>query len=119
MTTAQAIASADRPARRVEQRQFHRRNVLLRCWLSDGKVDRYASLVDISADGARVLTVAPPPTTAMVTLRLRLPPGDEEISAVARVVWRSEGFRGRGGVLGMQFAQIAGLTELTAFVKEG
>jgi hypothetical protein len=42
-----------------------------------------------------------------------------EVRAEARVVWRSEGFRGRGGVMGVQFVSISGADEIAAYVGEG
>ncbi|MBI5508149.1 MAG: PilZ domain-containing protein [Deltaproteobacteria bacterium] len=108
----------DRPARQ-EQRHGRRRAALLRCWLSDGAVERYTSLADVSLEGARVATVAPPPVGAVVTLRFRPRPQGGVVEAVARVVWRTEGFRGRGGVVGLHFVEVTGMQDLAALVAEG
>jgi hypothetical protein len=106
-------------ARGVEERRCRRRSAPLRCWLSDGLVERYASLADISTDGARIGTVSPPALGSTVMLRFCLRTGGEEIHAVARVVWRAEGFRGRGGVVGVHFTNIVGAEAIAAFVEEG
>jgi hypothetical protein len=105
--------------RRAEQRANRRRNVPVRCWVSDGDVDRFASLADISLDGARLFTAAPPVVGRRVSLRFSLRPRGAEVRAEARVVWRSEGFRGRGGVVGVQFASISAADEIAAYVGEG
>jgi len=91
----------------------------VRCWVSDGEVDRYASLADISLDGARLFTAAPPVVGRRVTMRFLLRAKGTEVLAEARVVWRSEGFRGRGGVMGVQFLSISGADEIVAYVGEG
>ena len=117
--TAMANEGTDIRARRVEQRTSRRRSVPLRCWLSDGVVERYASLADVSLDGARVVTVSPPAVGATVSLRFRLQANGAEVRAIARVVWRAEGFRGRGGVVGVHFANVVGAEAIAAFVEEG
>ncbi|MBI3179753.1 MAG: PilZ domain-containing protein [Deltaproteobacteria bacterium] len=109
--------SADSRARRVEQRVSRRRVVPVRCWVADGLVARYASLADISLDGARVLTTAPPSVGQLLSLRFRLRASGEEVRASGRVVWRSEGFRGRGGVMGVHFTEIAGAEEIAAYIN--
>jgi hypothetical protein len=114
-----AIESTGTKNPRVEQRASRRRNVPLRCWLSDGVVDRYAALADVSLDGARVVTVAPPPVGTTVALRFRLQANGADVRAVARIVWRTEGFRGRGGVVGVHFANVVGAEAIAAFVEEG
>ncbi len=67
--------------------------------------ERFVSLADLSLDGARVLTLAPPGVGEKVELRLKLP-GDPLV-VTAHVVWRAEGFRGRGGVLGLAFDSVS------------
>jgi len=109
---------SNRP-RRVEQRQYPRRAGTVRCWLSDGAVDRYAMLVDVSVGGARVATVAPPAVGAAVTLRFRLGQrGAQEVQALARIVWRNAAARGRGGVVGMIFSEVQGAEHIARFVGE-
>jgi hypothetical protein len=78
----------------------------LRCWLIDATAERYVSLADLSLDGARVLTLAPPGVGEKVVLRLDNVPG-EPLVVTARVVWRAEGFRGRGGVMGLAFDSVS------------
>ena len=82
-------------------------------------MDRYASLADISLDGARLFTAAPPLVGRRVSLRFLLRARGVEVRAEARVAWRSEGFRGRGGVMGVQFVSISGADEIVAYVGEG
>ncbi len=106
-------------AGRPEQRASRRKVVPVRCWIVDGKVERYASLADISLDGARLLTASPPLVGTTVTMRFRLHCKGNEVSAEARVVWRSEGFRGRGGVMGVEFISLTGTDEIVAYVGEG
>ncbi len=108
--------SADPRARRVEQRVNRRRVVPVRCWVSDGFVLRYASLADISLDGARILTTAPPSVGDVLTLRFRLRSSGQEVCASGRVVWRSEGFRGRGGVMGVHFTELSGADDIAAYI---
>jgi hypothetical protein len=42
-----------------------------------------------------------------------------EVRATARVIWRTEGFRGRGGVIGVQFEEVDGAAEIASFIEEG
>ncbi len=91
----------------------------MRCWVSDGTVKRYASLSDLSLDGARILTAAPPMIGVSLGLRFKLRDSGEEVRAKARVIWRSEGFRGRGGVIGVQFTNVTGADEIAAYIGEG
>ncbi len=104
--------------RRQEQRLGRRREGPLRCWVEDGQVDRFASLADLSREGARLFTVAPPPVGERVTLRMRLRPEGTEVCAEARVVWRAAGAHGRGGVMGVRFVSVDGVDEITAYVGE-
>ena len=106
-------------SRRLEQRASRRRELPARCWVDDGSVERYASLADISVNGARVLTASPPQVGRTVALRFRLQPRGAEVRAEARVVWRSEGFGGRGGVMGVQFSALSRADEVAAYVEEG
>ena len=105
--------------RRAEQRGSLRRSAPLRCWLSDGGLDRYVMLADISTKGARIITVSPPAVASLLTLRLRLGTDGDKVRAVARVVWRAEGFRGRGGVAGVRFTDVVGAEAIARFVVEG
>ena len=77
------------------------------------------ALADISLDGARLFTAAPPVIGRRVSMRFLLRAQGIEVRAEARVVWRSEGFRGRGGVMGVQFLSISGADEIAAYVGEG
>jgi hypothetical protein len=110
---------AEPPNRRVEQRAHRRCKGACRCWLSDGTVDRFASIADVSLDGARVFTAGPPPVGAAVGLRFRLRDTGVQVRATARVIWRTEGFRGRGGVIGVQFEEVDGADEIASFIEEG
>ena len=101
-------------SRAEEQRANVRRKTLsaghdgrtpLRCWLIDATAERFVALADLSLDGARVLTLAPPGVGERVVLRLDLP-GDPLV-VNAHVVWRAEGFRGRGGVMGLAFDSVS------------
>lgn len=56
---------------------------------------------------------------ASLGLRFTLGDSGEEIRAKARVVWRSEGFRGRGGVIGVQFTSVTGADEIAAYIDDG
>lgn len=105
--------------RRVEQRAHLRRAAPLRCWLAGSGVERFTRLSDLSLDGARILTAAPPTVGEQVRVRFKLPPTGREVSAAGRVVWASEGFRGRAGVLGVEFAEVAGAGDIVAFVEDG
>ena len=119
MRTMASDGASESRQRRSEQRVNRRRNVPVRCWVSDGEVDRYASLADISLDGARLLTAAPPSVGRRVSMRFSLRSKGAEVRAEARVVWRSEGLCGRGGVMGVQFVSISGADEIAAYVGEG
>ena len=76
----------------------------LRCWLIDATAERFASLADLSRDGARVLTSMPPSVGEKVELRVDML--QRPFVMTGRVVWRSEGFHGRGGVMGLAFDSV-------------
>ena len=101
-----------------EQRHHVRRSTPLRCWLVDGKAERFVSLADLSLSGARVLAAAPPEVGERVVLRFNLPTSPVPVVANARVVWRAEGFRGRGGVLGLAFDSVSEVAALSAFIDD-
>lgn len=103
----------------MEQRAHPRLEVPLRCWLDDGDVPRFASMRDVSMQGARVQTACPPEAGSFVIVRFKLGESSPEVEARARVVWSSAGFRGRAGVLGLSFHDLAGEDELRAFVAAG
>ena len=85
------------------QRRAHpRRPAAARCVVSDGIVERHTRLADLSSAGARIATAIPPEVGAQIQLVL-LPGLGDPIVLNAIVVWRSEGFRGRGGVMGVRF----------------
>ena len=109
-------ADADPTDTRVEQRAHPRCGVNVRCWISDGRVQRYATLVDISMGGARVATAAPPPVGGLVTMKFSLSDDSAPIEADARIVWRAQGFRGRGGVMGLHFTGVADLSGIQAYL---
>lgn len=87
----------------------------VRCRLGDGAVDRYAQLADLSEGGARVVTAGPPAPGTRLSLTFKLD-DNEVIEAFARVVWRSEGFHGRGGLMGVQFESVSAPGVLAAFL---
>lgn len=89
---------------RSEQRRGRRQRVLVRCRLDDGRVERFAWLVELSAGGARIVTAAPPPVGQQLELTFALPEHAPLVCRGARVVWRAVGHWGRGGVMGLAFA---------------
>ena len=112
-------------SRAQEQRASVRRQTLfaghdgrtpLRCWLIDATAERYVSLADLSRDGARVLTSTPPSVGEHVELRVSLP--GEPLVVTGHVVWRAEGFRGRGGVMGLAFDSISATSALEQVIDE-
>src|SRR5688572_2364473 len=103
--------------KREEQRKSQRKSTVARCWLADGAVDRYTLLSDLSVSGARVATAGPPPVGCSIALTFRLPESDAEVRASGRVVWRSEGFGGRGGVIGVEFGEVSETRAIAAFVE--
>jgi hypothetical protein len=111
-------AEATRP-NRPEQRAAPRRGSPVRCWAGDGTIERFASLADISRDGARLYTALPPAPGEIIDLRFRLAAAGAEVHAQARVVWRAEGPRGRGGVIGVSFIAVEGIEEIARYVGEG
>ena len=60
---------------------------------------------------------APPDVGDEVAVRFRPRANDAEVQAVGTVVWRSAGFRGRGGVIGVQFARVEDVPALLAYVE--
>lgn len=89
---------------------------MLRCWVIDKHVERFVSLADLSTQGARVLTATPPSVGERVELRFDLPSSVETLIAKGRVVWRAEGFRGRGGVMGLAFDSVSAASDLESFI---
>lgn len=89
--------------RRVELRASERRPTQLRCWVGDQVVDRFVSACELSAAGARLVTATPPRVGERITVRFDVPGSAPPAPLRARVVWRTEGFRGRGGVMGIAF----------------
>ncbi len=100
---------------------------MLRCWVIDTNVERFVALADVSQRGARVLTATPPGVGERVELRFELPTelptgprapvaGADTVIAQGRVVWRAEGFRGRGGVMGLAFESVSRDDALADFI---
>ena len=104
-------------SRAQEQRHHERRATPLRCWIIDSRAERFVSLADLSLSGARVLAAAPPEVGERVVLRFTLPTSPVPVVATAKVVWRAEGFRGRGGVMGLAFESVSEVAALTAFIE--
>jgi hypothetical protein len=115
----------DRPMflreRQTELRASYRRPTQLRCWASWGLVERFVMMADLSAEGARIQTAKPPNIGETVTVRLLLPVGDDpqDIILRGRVVWRSEGYRDRGGLMGLAFERMGTAPEIAAYVAAG
>lgn len=104
-------------SRAQEQRASVRKQTPMRCWLIDATAERYVSLADLSLQGARVLTATPPGVGERVVLRLSLPVSNEPLIVTGRVVWRAEGFRGRGGVMGLAFDTVSESRVLRRYVN--
>ncbi len=105
--------TAEQRRDRAEQRRSPRRAASVRCLLADGHVDRYTTISDLSATGARVETAGPPAVGAAISVSFEL---QRPVEAQGRVVWRSEGYRGRGGVIGVAFEHVSSPDALAAFV---
>lgn len=65
-----------------------------------------------------MVTAAPPAVGVNVDIKFSLTDGVEEVRAKARVIWRSEGYRGRGGVMGIKFTDISGAEQIEAYMDE-
>ncbi len=103
-----------------EQRSAPRRAVLLRCRVQEGgeePVQRFTRIADLSVTGARILTASPPDVGEILTLSFQLSERGPRIDAEARVIWRSEGYRGRGGVIGVAFIALQNAAALERFVE--
>jgi len=113
---------ADAPAARWDDqrgtRSHPRRDTVLRCWLGEPDLQRFARITNIGPGGARVITANPPPVGTRVELRFRMRPDGPEIHASGEVAWRREGIGGRGGLMGVMFDVISDTSEVTAFVGE-
>ena len=102
--------------RRDEQRRSPRKSATVRSWLADGLVERYTVMCDLSAGGARVATAGPPAVGREVAISFRLSDLGDEVRASGRVVWRTEGYMGRGGVIGVEFAKVLPPDAIAAYV---
>jgi hypothetical protein len=106
----------------LEQRSSPRRTVLLRCRIdgssTDG-VERHTRIADLATGGARIFTASPPALGEILTVSFRLTDAGPQIDTQARVVWRSEGFRGRGGVIGVEFVTVSDPDALARHLGEG
>lgn len=80
-----------------------------------GGIERFARLADVSEDGVRVLTAAPPAVGERVSLRFKLPPVGDEVEAEARVMWRSEDVESRAGSMGLRFDRLLGREAIQAY----
>lgn len=54
-----------------------------------------------------------------MVLRVIVPTSSEPLVATGRVVWRAEGFRGRGGVMGLAFDSVSEAHALNSFIGDG
>ncbi len=102
-----------------DNRIFPRRPSSVRCRVSDGEVERFTRLANISFGGARVITASPPNAGTEVAIRFKLRHDGPAIESRARVVWRVEGFRGRGGMMGVAFESLSDEAEVARYVKQG
>lgn len=101
----------------IENRASKRRPTAAGCRIFDGRILRYTHLVDIGLGGVRVLTAGPPEVGTTVELRFELLPVTGAIEATGRVVWRTAGFGGRGGVMAIEFSHVAGASRISHFVE--
>lgn len=112
------LAEQTLTAARPEKRTTARRHGVLRCRVADASLVRFARLTELSYAGARVLTALPPRVGAEVTVRFRIGRQTSPIEASGVVVWRSDGFLGRGGVMGVRFVDISDERALTRYLNE-
>lgn len=103
--------------RQREKRGAERRSANIRTWVQDPFVRRLTRIVDISLSGARILTAHPPKVGTRLSLLFQLSPDGAKIEARAVVIWRSDGFAGRGGVMGIQFSWVSHPQEISNFVQ--
>jgi hypothetical protein len=94
-----------------EKRRFMRSSVWLRCWVRDESVRRYACIEELSAGGARIVTAMPPQKGVTVEIQFPVPNG-QSVWVAAQVIWRTAGFQGRGGVMGVRFGVDAPTEEM-------
>ena len=100
-----------------EQRANPRRDVSIRCRVLACDIERFTRIVDLSCGGARVVTATPPGVGTRLGLRFALRPGGAEVEATAIVIWRVDGFRGRGGLMGVEFQAVSNPSEIADFVR--
>jgi uncharacterized protein (TIGR02266 family) len=84
-----------------EQRRHPRIALHRRCWCESGSITIYAQLQNISEGGLFVRTSAPLREGARATVRWALGEEQDEIEALAVVVWRRPEDGGNGGPAGM------------------
>ncbi len=127
----QEIGSADRPSRRSSSRI----NLRARCWIDDGQVERYSRLVDLGNGGVRISTTRPQPVGTVVRIRFDLATrfipemgiqnetgmkserNFKTVYASGRIIWRTEGFFGRGGLAGIEFIDVQGSSVISSFLR--
>jgi len=117
-THDQPMVDSDALAPSREMRSSPRRSAQVRVRISEPDMVRYTLLADIGMGGARLVTAAPPAIGQKLGLRFRLRAEGPDVSAEAVVVWRSEGLRGRGGLVGVEFASVSDLGEIIAFLRQ-
>lgn len=99
-----------------EKRRFSRSSVWLRCWVRDDAVRRYACIEELSAGGARIVTAMPP--AKGVTVEILFPVRDgEPVWIPAQIIWRTAGFQGRGGVMGVRFGTDAPTDDMIRYMQ--
>ncbi|MEZ4271667.1 MAG: PilZ domain-containing protein [Myxococcota bacterium] len=101
---------------RSSRRSGPRRTTSARCRINDGDIERFTRLMDVGAGGIRVRTAKPPDIGAEVGVRFSLRDDGQEVQATGRVVWRGEGFHGRGGVMGVVFTTVENVGEITHYL---
>jgi hypothetical protein len=84
--------------------------------LGDGAVERHTVLSDLSATGARIATAGPPAVGRSIRLVFDLA-AQRDVEAHGRVVWRTQGFGGRGGLVGVVFERVSAPEAIAAFVR--
>lgn len=107
------------PRAAQEQREGKRRAVLIRCRLqgSHDAVERFTRIADLGPGGARIFTATPPGVGELLAITFRLSSAGATVVTEARVVWRSEGYHGRGGVIGVEFVTVSDPDAVQRFLE--
>lgn len=95
-----------------------RRATGVSCCVRETHVERWARLADLSESGARVFTEVPPPVGTSLNVSFQLSEEGPKIEGMARVVWCSQGYGGRGGVMGIEFTKLSSVEVISQFVAD-